>query len=75
MAVVSTPLNSALVVAYQDGVTSAGAPISRLKTLSNVRSDATEEALFEVAQALFSLSLHPVVNVVLRKNFQLTEEE
>jgi hypothetical protein len=39
-----------------------------------VRADATEQALFEVAQALFGLSLHPVLDVVLRKNFELTDE-
>jgi len=74
MAVVATPIDSVLTVAYQDGTNSAGAPISRQKSLSYVRADATEQALYEVAQALFSLSLHPVLDVVLRKNFELTDE-
>ncbi|MDQ7092610.1 DUF1659 domain-containing protein [Desulfosporosinus sp. PR] len=74
MAVVATPLDSALVVAYQNGTTPAGAPITRLKSLSYVRADAQEQALYEVAQALFSLSLHPILDVTLRKNFQLTDE-
>ncbi|MCG1024771.1 DUF1659 domain-containing protein [Dehalobacter sp.] len=75
MAVVAVPLNSALVVAYQEGTNSAGAPISRQKSLSYVRPDATEQALFfEVAQALFGLSLHPVLDVILRKNFELIME-
>ena len=74
MAVVSEPLNSALIVAYQNGTNSAGAPISRLKSLSYVRPDASEQALYEVAQALFGLSLHPVLDVMVRKNFKLSEE-
>lgn len=74
MAVVSVPLDSVLVVAYENGTTPAGAPVTRLKSLSNVRSDASEQALYDVAQALFSLSLHPVLDVMLRKNFELIDE-
>lgn len=74
MAIISEPLNSALVVVYQDGYTPAGAPVSRQKSISYVRPDASEEALYEIAQALFSLSLHPVLDVQLKKNFRLKEE-
>ncbi|MGE4273521.1 MAG: DUF1659 domain-containing protein [Desulfitobacterium sp.] len=74
MAVVSIPLASTLVVVYQSGTTSAGAPITRQKSLTNVRYDASEQALFDVAQALFSLSLHPVIDVNLRKNYELSNE-
>lgn len=74
MAVVANPLNSALIVAYQTGITSTGGPISRLKSLNYVRLDAPEQELYDVAHALFSLSLHAVLDVVLRKNFELVEE-
>ncbi|UWG98210.1 DUF1659 domain-containing protein [Dehalobacter sp. DCM] len=74
MAVVSTPLNSTLVVAYQTGETSVGAPITRQKSLSDVRANATEQALYDAAQALFSLSQYPVIDVLYRKNFELTNE-
>lgn len=74
MAVVAEPLNSGLVVVYQDGTTPAGAPVSRQKSLSYVRSDASEEALYDIAQALFSLSLHPVLDVLLKKNFRLLKD-
>ncbi|MHB8076490.1 DUF1659 domain-containing protein [Desulfosporosinus fructosivorans] len=33
-----------------------------------MRADASEEALYDVAQALFSLSLQPLLDVQLRKN-------
>lgn len=74
MAVVAVPLDSVAVVVYQNGTTPAGAPITRTKSLSYVRSDASEQAIYDVAQALFSLSLHPVLDVMLRKNFELIDE-
>lgn len=75
MAVTSNPLNAALVVVYQDGVTALGAPITRQKSLNNLRFDAGDEAVFQAAQALFSLSYHPLIDVLTRKTFKLAEEE
>lgn len=74
MAVVSTPLSSTLVVVYQTGLTSAGSPITRQKSLSDVRFDAAEEDVFDAAQALFGLAQHPVIDVLYRKNYKLTDE-
>jgi len=74
MSIIAEPLNSALVATYQTGSTPTGTPVTRQKSLSYVRSDASEEALYNVAQALFSLSLHPLLEVLSRKNFRLTEE-
>jgi hypothetical protein len=74
MAVVGIPLSSTLVVVYQTGVTPAGGPVLRQKSLSDVRSDATEQAVYEAAQALFSLTQYPVIEVIYRKNFELVEE-
>ena len=74
MSVFSTPVNSALVVVYQDGYTPEGGPVTRQKSISYVRPDASEEALFEIAHDLFSLSLHPVLDVLQKKTFRLAEE-
>jgi len=74
MAIIAEPLNFALVAVYQTGTTPTGSPVTKQKALSYVRSDASEEALYNVAQALLSLSLHPLVDVLSRKNFRLTEE-
>lgn len=74
MSVLSEPLNSALIAIYQTGSTSTGDPVTRQKSLSYVRPDASEEALYNVAQALFSLSMQSLLDVQLRKNFRLTEE-
>ena len=74
MAVVGMPLNSTLVVVYQTGLTPAGGPILRQKSLSDVRSDAAEQAVYDTAQALFGLAVHPVIDVLYRKNFELVDE-
>ncbi|MCO5388353.1 DUF1659 domain-containing protein [Desulfosporosinus sp.] len=74
MSIIAEPLNSALIAIYQSESTPTGSPVTRQKSLSYVRADASEEALYDVAQALFSLSLHPLLEVLQRKNFRLTEE-
>jgi len=62
------------VVVYQTGLTPAGGPVLRQKSLSDVRSIATEEAVYNAAHALFGLSEYPVIDVLYRKNFELIDE-
>ena len=68
------PLDSALIVKYQLDLTPAGAPIIRQKGLNGVKHDASEEDLYEVAEALFSLVDYPVMQVLLRKTFELEKD-
>ena len=74
MSVIVEPLSSALIVVYQDGYTPGGGPVSRQKSIAYVRNEASAERLYEIAHALFDLSLHSVLDVQLRKNFRLAEE-
>lgn len=74
MAVSATPLSSTLVVRYQSGTTPAGGPEIRQKSLNDVKADATEQDVYDVAAALFSLGQHPVINVLLKKNFELLNQ-
>lgn len=74
MAVVGMPLSSTLVVVYQTGLTPAGGPVLRQKSLSDVRSDATEQAVYDAAHALFGLAQYPVIDVLYRKNFELINQ-
>lgn len=74
MAIESLPLKAAMVVSFQTGITPDGAPIIRKKTFSNVRFDAAEQDLYDIAHALFSLTDHPVLDVVLRKEYDLVDE-
>lgn len=74
MAVTAIPLNAALVVVFQTGLSPLGAPTLRQKSLSSVRFDTDEQALYDAAHALFSLSQHPVIDVLSRKTYELAEE-
>ncbi|SHN70564.1 DUF1659 domain-containing protein [Desulfitobacterium chlororespirans] len=74
MAVISLPLKAALVVSFQTGLSPSGAPIIRKKTLGHVRFDAAEQDLYDIAHALFSLTDYPVLDVVLRKEYDLVDE-
>lgn len=74
MAVSATPLSSTVVVRYQSGTTPAGGPEIRQKSLNDVKADATEQDVYDVAAALFSLGQHPVINVLLKKNFELLNQ-
>ena len=74
MAVIATPLSSTLVVKYQTGTTTAGSPVFRQKSLNDVKADATEQDVYDVVAALFSLGQHPVADVVLRKSFELLNQ-
>ncbi len=51
---VDQQLASTLVLQCQVGVTPAGAPILRQKSLNNVRPDANHDDLYEAAIALFA---------------------
>jgi hypothetical protein len=73
MAVISTPLSSQVVVKYQAGATATGTPIIKQKTLNYVKASATDEDVYQVATALLSLTKHPVIQTILRKNFDLTD--
>ena len=70
----SIPLTETLVVVYQIGVTPLGAPVLRQKSLSGVRFNADEEALYNAAHTLFALSQYPVIDVMIRKTYKLAEE-
>lgn len=68
-------LNSALIGRYQTGLTSAGGPVFRQKTLNYIKADASEQDVYDVLAALFSLSQYPLMNTFLRKNFELIDQE
>ncbi|WP_081963066.1 DUF1659 domain-containing protein [Desulfosporosinus sp. HMP52] len=74
MAVSTTSLNSTLIVKYQTGTTPTGGPELKQKSLNDLKSTASEQDVYDVAEALFSLGQNPVINVLLRKNFELLDE-
>ncbi|WP_407314232.1 DUF1659 domain-containing protein [Desulfosporosinus sp. SB140] len=74
MAVSTTSLNSTLIVKYQTGTTPTGDPELKQRSLNYLKADTTDQDVYDVAAALFSLGQHPVTNVLLRKNFELLDE-
>lgn len=72
MAVLATPIESVLVVAYQVGLTESGAPKLRQKSIQNVRSNAIDQDVYDVAEALFSLQEYPLTSVRRDNRIDLT---
>lgn len=63
MAVDKIPSGTALRMQFQTGVDGDGDPIYRTKSLSNVKTDALDQDIFDVAQALVQLQEYPLVAV------------
>lgn len=57
MPIHSTHAETAMVVRYQTGMTAAGLPLTRQKTLAKVKESATNEDVYAVAAALFSMGI------------------
>jgi Protein of unknown function (DUF1659) len=60
-----------LLVSYETGMNEKGEPIFKTKTYSNVIEEATADQLHQVAQALASLSIHPLSGVKRNDLFEL----
>ncbi|MEL1134995.1 DUF1659 domain-containing protein [Desulfitobacterium sp. THU1] len=74
MALLATPIESVLVVAYQVGLTDTGAPKIRQRSIANVRSNALDQDVYDVAGALFSLQEFPVTSIRRDNRIDLVNE-
>jgi len=74
MAVTNVPVGSVLRLQLQTGVDGNGDPIIRSKSLSNVKTDALDQDVFDVAQALVQLQEHILENVLRIDSARLEEE-
>ena len=68
LAIDETSSTAKLVMGYQTGITPAGSPVIRRKWLKNVKANASDQAIYDVAEALFSLVDCPLLYVELRRN-------
>lgn len=73
MAVNNVPVGSVLRLQLQTGVDGNGDPIIRNKSLSNVKPDALDQNVFDVAQALVQLQEHILENVLRIDSARLEE--
>ncbi|EGO62343.1 DUF1659 domain-containing protein [Acetonema longum] len=63
MAVSKVPQSSRVGIKVQTGVSTAGAPVYRVRNLQNVKSAAPDEDVYAVAQAMAALQQHSVVSI------------
>lgn len=71
MPVTSSAKDSVLVVTYQTGLSAAGAPVLRQRSIPNVKSDAVDQDVFDIAQALYGLQDYPLISVRRDNRFDL----
>ncbi len=74
MALVVNHLDSRLQIQVHLGTDNDGKEIIRTKSYSRIKSDASDEDLFEVANALVDLQEHPVVAIRRNSNAEYEEE-
>ncbi|MDH7577595.1 MAG: DUF1659 domain-containing protein [Bacillota bacterium] len=67
MAVNALPLESTLQIVVQTGTMANGDPALRTNSYRNVKTGAQDADVYEVAQALAGLQIHPL-NAVHRQN-------
>lgn len=73
MAVNNVPVGSALRLQLQTGIDGNGDPVIRNKSLTNVKPDALDQDVFDVAQALVLLQEHILENVLRIDSARLEE--
>ena len=61
MALEVRPLNSKVQLKYSTGVDEEGNEITRSKTINNFRSEALDQDIYDVADALGSLQKDPLI--------------
>jgi hypothetical protein len=74
MAVVTTAKDSILVVSYQIGLTEAGAPMLRQRSFPNVRVQALDQDVYDVAAALYGLQEYPLASVRRDNRFDMISQ-
>jgi hypothetical protein len=57
-----------VIIKYQVGITPLGIPVIRWKKLTRVKATATNQDIYDVVAALFSLSEYPVFDVKVHRH-------
>lgn len=73
MAVTSMPLGSALLVQVQTGVDGSGNPVVRTRRWANIKAAATDQDVFDVANVIAGLQMHPVVDIIRQDSEDLEQ--
>lgn len=73
MAVESIATGSVMRMQLQTGVDTNGDPVFRNKSLNNIKPEATDQDLYDVAQALAGLQQHNLADVLRVHSARLEE--
>ena len=71
MAVESIPFFSTLQMVYNYGVDVDGKAVTRRRSFSNVKTEAIDQAILDVAVAISSLQLNPVKQILILDKTEL----
>ena len=63
MAVIATVKDTVMVVTFQTGLTAGGSPKLSQRSFLNVKSVASDQDVFDVANALYGLQDYPLISV------------
>lgn len=74
MAIIQMPDASRLVLTLDDGVDDEGNPLTKTKSFNNVKPEASDEALFNVADSLAQLQTRDLVSVDRHDRAQLIDD-
>ncbi|HEY8909081.1 MAG TPA: DUF1659 domain-containing protein [Desulfosporosinus sp.] len=73
MAVTASAKDTLMVVTVQTGLTAQGSPILSQRSIANVKSAATDQEVFDVANALYGLQNYPLISVRRDNRIDLAE--
>lgn len=74
MAIIQMPDASRLVLTLDDGADDEGNPLTKTKSFNNVKPEASDEALFNVADSLAQLQTRDLVSVDRHDRAQLIDD-
>ncbi|MEW5954714.1 MAG: DUF1659 domain-containing protein [Bacillota bacterium] len=74
MAVVKTPANTTLRLTFQTGVNNNGDPVYRRRSLNNVKHNAGDQNVYNVAEILAGLQVYSLAQVHRTDNAQLFDD-
>jgi len=73
MAIVKNPIDSRIKVTYDYGVDGEGKAVTKTKALTNVKSAAVDQDLFDVVAALAGLQANAVLRIIREDNATLAQ--
>jgi hypothetical protein len=73
MAVIASAKDTVIVVTYQTGLTTEGAPKLSQRSFPNVKSGALDQDIYDVAVALYGLQDYPLIGVRRDNRVDLAE--